>query len=265
MQADSMIQIYQLFLVNKYWIIITICSLAIILWYYRKNKRILSLILLSILCFLCGVNSVTKVIIDKVYSSGGDSFYRLLWILPITFITVYAAILVVKILPKKWMGVLFTICIVAGLIKIAPLEEYKINGRLPENKYFVSDEGIELNTLMGDRECEEEKYYIGDVNVYLNLETYSDHFVFPFWRGCFINFEEWISGEDEDYRPLFESVLQGIPAYKNGRKQMMNALDKNNISYIIISKALFIENYYDKMGYHYLGETQNYIVYERND
>lgn len=265
MQTDSMIQTYQLFLVNKYWIIITICSLAIILWYYRKNKRILSLILLSILCFLCGVNSVTKVIVDKIYSSGGDSFYRLLWILPITFIIVYAVILVVKMLPQKWMGVLFTICLVAGLIKIAPIEEYKINGRLPENKYFISDEGIELNTLMGDQECEEEKYYIGDLNVYLNLEVYSDHFVFPFWRGCFINYEEWITGVDEDNRLLFESVFRGIPADKKGRGQIKNALKKNNISYIIIAKALFIENYYEKMGYHYLGETGNYIVYEKDE
>ena len=264
MYSDSMIQSYQWFFVNNYWIIITICSLLVIIWYHRKNKRLCKLIIIGSLCFLCGVNSITKGFVSKLYSSGNSTFYRLFWILPIVFLFIYSFSLIIKMVKRKPIKLLvFCICFI-GMIYIAPCEEYILNGHIPENIYFVSNEIIELNEIMKDDLFHENRNYIGDSYIYTGLQSYSNHLVFPLSRDALLNTDSWISQGNEKFDKLLRSVSYGEKADKEGREEIIQVLWERAIKYLVINKNVFLTNYYEKLGYHYLGETENYIVYERD-
>ena len=60
------------------------------------------------------------------------------------------------------------------------------------------------------------------------------------------------------------SVLNGEKGSKKERKACEAVLQENNIDYIIIDKSKMIPDYYEKMGYSFIGETEHYVVvYER--
>lgn len=264
MYSESMIQSYQWFFVNSYWIIITICSFAIIFWYSRKDIRLCKLIIIGIICFFCGVNSFTKNLVIKIYPDGYSTFYRLFWILPIVLLSTYAIVLVIKSIEKKIIKVLFCFVFLIGMIVISPIKEFIQNGNLPENVYFVSDEIREMNIIMKDNTSKSDEYYFADAFIYWGLQAYSKHLVFPFDRYSLLNYNEWLSWDNERYDWLFRTVLNGEKADKEEREQIKKILDEKNITYIVINRNMFLSNYYEKLGYHYLGETENYIVYEKD-
>ena len=264
MYTDSMIQSYQWFFVNIYWIIAFILIIVLLLWYYRKNARVKKLIILYVVLYLLGVNSVTKMIVTKVYPGGASTFYRLFWVLPVVILFAFTVALYLK-KGKKILGILLCIACFAFFIVIAPWDEITEQGKLPETPYYVSNEIIELDDIMGADERRDYKKYFGSLSVYLSLEAYTDKLEFPFPRNCFTQYDEWIQYQDEGVSALFDSVMNGVKASKKERKKCKDILQSFGVDYLVIEKSKMISNYYEKMGYRLIGETKGYVVYERKD
>lgn len=264
MYTDSMIQSYQWFFVNIYWIIAFILIIVSLLWYYRKNVRVKKLIILYVALYLLGVNSVTKMIVTQISPSENSTFYRLFWVLPVVILFAYTVALYLK-KGKKILGILLCIACFAFFIVVAPWDEITEQGKVPETPYYVSNEIIELDDIMGADERKDYKKYFGSLSVYLSLEAYAEKLIFPFDRSCFRQYDGWIQYQDEGVSVLFDSVMNGVKASKKERKKCKDILQELEIDYLIIEKSKMISNYYEKMGYRFIGETKGYVVYERKD
>ena len=262
MYTDSMIQSYQWFFVNIYWIIAFLLIVVLLLWYYRKNSRAKKLIILYIGLYLLGVNSVTKMLVTKIDPGENSTFYRLFWILPVIILFAYTITLYIKKKNKTLGIILCAVCLVFFIV-IAPWDELESQGEWPENQYYVSDEVVQLDSIMGADTRRNYKKYFSDLSIYLSIESYADKLEFPFARDCFRYYDTWIQYQAEGVPVLFNSVLNGEKGSKKERKACEAVLQENNIDYIIIDKSKMIPDYYEKMGYSFIGETEHYVVYER--
>ena len=264
MFAESMIQSYQWFFVNIYWIIAFILLIALILLYYRKNTKVKKLIIIYAALYLLGVNSVTKMIVTKIFPGEAATFYRLFWILPVVILFAYTVVLYLK-KSNKILGIALCIACFVFFIAVTPWDEIADRGKLPETQYYVSNEIIELDSIMGADKRKEYKKYFGDLSVYLSLESYADKLEFPFGRDCFRQYDVWIQYQDEGVAVLFDSVINGIKGSKKEQKKCKKVLQELEVDYLIIGKDKMIDNYYEKMGYDFIGETDGYVVYEVKD
>lgn len=264
MYSESMLESYQWFFGKNYWIILTIIIYALLIWHYRKNKRILWLSGCFVFLYFCGVNALTKSIATKIYPGADSTFYRLFWILPIVLFLTCMILLYLKKRKKE-----VQICVVLSLfvIFIAVMfirGDFFRNG-IPGNQYYVVQDIIDLSDMMEQDEDKNYIKYIGDVNVFIGLEAYSVKSIFPFYRDVFRYYDQWSQEEGAVYAPIFNSVLYGKKASKKERKEMKELLGKMGIDYLIINKENMIENYYEKLGYYYKGETGSYILYKMKE
>lgn len=260
LQADNLIQILQKYSWGTVFLILFLIGL---LYCYltgskESRKRLLLLIGLSILIIF---NDIALNIIKKFDSA---TYYRFLWGIPIILLSAYVILKLTE--ERKNRGERAVIFVVIAIM-IWNSSTFLGQGSLtlPENRYSISDDVIQVCDIIGQDKEQERPVVIFDLKTQLAARTYDASLVWGISREAYLDYEDSGSDADisecQDEEILIRAVNYG---YQDGSAILSKALAEENIDYIVTKTEFEMDSYFAKAGYELVGKSETRSVYGKS-
>lgn len=207
-----------------------------------KIRRVLleSSLVITVLFFL----PLFKMVMDKVEEAG--TYYRILWLLPMTIIIAYAGVRVI--------GRHTRIGLLAAVIVLVLGGEYvykNVNISPAENRYHIPQYIIDICDLIGPEEGEERVWAVFPPESVHYVRQYSSEIQMPYGRDMLV--ASWDHVEHPIYALMNADII---------RIDLLAELaDDYKCQYIILNKAKETEGDPDECGLEKIAETGGYDVF----
>jgi len=240
---QTIMEIFKSYGGSGYFSILFLLSL-IYLGYAEEDKRVKTiLVYIPAIIFLLFFIPVFYLLYNTLDSG---TYYRILWLLPMTVIIAYAGC--------KAIGHHTRLGVLIGCIVLIISGTYVYNSQYitkAENPYHLPQETIELCEMIMPEEGEERVWAVFPVEQVHFVRQYTTTIQMPFGRDNLVG--TWYYEQNPLYTLLLQEV---IPV-----EELSELSIEYYCNYIILLKTMEVEGDMEEYGIELIGETENYLVY----
>lgn len=184
-----------------------------------------------------------------IYNSLDEgTYYRILWLLPMTIVIAYAACRIIGTHLKSGVVILGIILVISGNLVYDSVHLSKA-----ENAYHLPKETVELCDMIKPAEGEERVWASFPVEQVHFVRQYTTDIQMPFGRDCIVDSWNYYAEVPAMYT-LY--CMPEIPADRLAAEATLA-----NCHYIVLLKTQVVAGDLVAQNVEYFGETENYIVY----
>lgn len=230
-----------LFLLSAIYLIVTETS--------QKKKIILGIIPLIILVgFLL---PITKIVFVAAFDDGSDTYYRVLWLIPMYVVMGYAACkFIFSMRNKMWQRVALILTI-AILCSTGSLVYLNKNITVAENLYHIPQKVIDICDQISPGEGQPRVRAAFPSELVHFVRQYDTDILMPFGREMVVT--QW-----DYYNPVYE-VMEKPEVIR--AKDLLEATRETKCKYIILYKDRKIDRNLEDAGLQLLSTVQGYNIY----
>lgn len=237
---DSILQVVRWYFDGN---VLLIIALIALLYWERKSEKRKHYLVCAAVCFGLICNDLVFWGVKK--ADEVKTFYRVLWILPITLLCAYLIVELADQLKGIKKGIL--IILTAMFVIIHAVPGFENWTKLPSNVYQMDDEWIAIADMIDEHSGGKRVNVIDDYSVLWYVREYNDNL-------CTLGIGDY------DLR-----VVLTHPDNIFDKTDVENAIVNAAIDYIIISKEQICGSAsLDNAGIEMIGQTGNYKVYCTN-
>lgn len=240
LNLDSIIQVVQWYFDGN---VLLIVALLALLYWGRKTKKRKQYLVCAALSFVLVCNDFVFWFAKK--ADEGETFYRVLWILPVALLSAYLIVELAGELKgiKKGMLIILT----ALFVVLNAVPSFENWTKLPSNVYQIDDEWIEIADMIDGHSGGKRVNVIDDYSVLWYAREYNDNL-------CTLGIGDY------DLR-----VMLTHPDNVFDKIDVENAIINAAADYIIVSKEQICGNAsLVEAGIELVGQTANYNIYCTN-
>lgn len=211
----------------------------------EKDKKIRIVLLESsaviLVLFFC---PLFQMVMEKV--DGADTYYRILWLLPMTVVTAYAGVKLIGKHTRVGLAVLAGVCILCG--------DYvydNVNVSQARNRYHLPEEVVAICDLIMPAEGEERVWAVFPSELLHFVRQYSSRIQMPYGRDMLLTHLYY---EAHPMYPVMEAETVDL-------KQLAQLAQECGVQYIILNKAKPTEGEPKKCGLEKIGEIGGYDIF----
>ncbi len=240
LEIDSILKTVQWYFGGN--VLLVIAMIALLYWGNKTKKR-KQYIICAVLCFALLCNDLVFLLVKKAEET--QTFYRVLWILPITILAAYLMIELANQLEGIRKGVL--IILIIGFVWVNINSDWSKWTTLPENVYQINNEWIELIDIIDEHSGGERVNVVDDYSVLWYGREYNDNL-------CTLGIG--------DYN--LRTILEHTNVSYNP-EDVRSAVCEAAADYIIIKKAKkFGNESLANADFELVGSSENYNIYYTN-
>ena len=221
-------------------ILLVLAVIGLAYWLMKSNKEIRKWAAVLLIGILFIYNGISYRVICLVGES--DTYYRLLWILPVTLFGAYMVIELWHMLEerKKIIYALFLVC-VFGVTCVFPVDGWI---KIPENVYQISNDAVGIADIIDEHSGGARVAVWEDGSIRGSIREYNDNICWPMG----------------DRERLDYSLISQEPEFT--AEEIKQYVKQAETDYIILrkDKATAI-GWIEEIGYPLIGQTANYNVY----
>lgn len=265
--ADHILEIFDTYFGSTIFGVFFILSVVYCLITKPKYKKhiLLGVLLLVIILY----NDFSYAIVGKL-TGEGTTYYRFLWILPVTLVVAYVVVDILSKLEKTNLKVIF----IVGLLAVIAVEDGAASVdtvSIPENAYNISDDVIQVSTIInrdygegnGDSiETMLDKRVAVPTSMEMSLRTYDASVSFGISREAYIYVAENGLGNEDTPYPVEEVVIAAVKGHQTDYTELRNCIDMLEIKYIVCPIKYGMDAYFSYAGCELVGYSENYGVYK---
>lgn len=265
--ADNVLDIFDKYFGSTMFGVFFILSIVYCLIMKPKYKK--HILLGMLLLFVILYNDLSYTLISKL-TGEGTTYYRFLWILPVTLVVAYVVVDILFKLEKLNVKLIF----LTGLLAILVLEDGAGSvgtASIPKNKYNISDEVIQVSEIIsrdygeGDGDAVAtmlDKRVAVPASMELQLRMYDASVSYGISREAFIYVSENGLGEEDSPYPVEEVVIRALKGKQKDTEELRNCIEMLQIKYIVSPIEDQMEAYFAQAGCELIGYSKDYAVYK---
>ncbi|MEG1474068.1 MAG: hypothetical protein RSC25_08110 [Christensenella sp.] len=206
-------------------------------------------------------NPIFVMVVDKAGISA-DIFWRVYWILPVTFILAYAATCVIDKNHAKITKVVVTILVIAAIVISGRFIFTSENFKMSNNLYKLPKETVAVGEIL-KKELSGEKVLLPP-EMAVNMRLYDASIRMTYGRDVVTHHKVF---DAEDYYnwsvlALYDMIYQ---EKKFASRVVNDALERTDTSYVVINENSPVRSEFENMGCREVGNAYGYIVYDAVD
>lgn len=240
---ENIIDIFKAYNGTGYYCILFIAAL-IYLWFSEEDKSIRAILVIAptiiqILFFVPYFYMIYNMLDEGTY-------YRILWLLPMTLVIAYAGCKVIGDNTKMGLVIMSMILIISGSLVYT-----SVNMSRAENPYHLPAEAVALCDMVMPEEGEERVWVAFPPDMVHFVRQYTTEIQMPYGRESIV--ESWLR-EDNDMYNLY--LMQVMPA-----DRLAELAERYYCNYVVLERERQVDGVMEDYGMHLVGETDNYLVY----
>ncbi len=230
-----------LFLASAIYLVITEASV--------KKKIMLGI--LPLLIFVGFLFPVTKIVYVAAFDDGSDTYYRLLWLVPMYVVIGYAACKLVFSLKKSVFQRVTLVAIAVVIAVSGSLVYASINISPAENLYHIPQSVIDIcdKVAPGEGEPRVRVAFPGELVHF--VRQYDTDILMPYGREMVVT--QW-----DYYNPVYEVMEK--PEIIDA-KELLKATRETKCSYIVLNENRKIDQSLENMGLELVENIHGYNIY----
>lgn len=211
----------------------------------EKNKKIRIVLLeSSAVILILFFFPLFQMIMEKV--DGPDTYYRILWLLPMTVVTAYAGVQLIGKHTRIGLVALAAICVLGG--------DYvydNVNVSRASNRYHIPEEVVAICDLIMPEEGKERVWAVFPSELLHFVRQYSSRIQMPYGRDMLLTHLYY---EAHPMYPVMEAETVDL-------KQLSRLAQECGVQYIILNKAKPTEGDPEECGLERIGEIGSYDIF----
>lgn len=243
----EIIEIFKAYNGTGYYCILFIIAL-IYLWFTEEDKRIRALLIytptvIQILFFIP--------IFYMIYNRLDDgTYYRILWLLPMTVVIAYAGCKVIGIHTRVGLALLSAILVMSGTYVYKSVYMTRA-----ENEYHIPQEVVEVCEIIKPEEGKERVWAVVPLDLIHYVRQYTTRIQLAYGRDSIV--QSWVKADNELYDLYAEPVMDV--------DRLSELATEYYCNYVIIDKERILEGSKpEDLGLTRIAQTQHYDIY-RNE
>lgn len=213
------------------------------------------------LMLLTVMNPLFPVVLDKVFDVNRE-YYRFFWLAPVVILVPYFFTALVQFADGRVKKVILPLLLI-GFIFLSGQFAYRTGYPATENIYRVSDELIRISEIIHDHSRVEFPKAMFEYQYNMEIRQYDPSILLAIDRETYIyamNYEitEEMMGEETIENRLLAALIRGQYVEVGA---FLEALEKTNTEYIIVSKGNVMIPYIESAGLTIIGGTEGHLVY----
>ena len=240
-------EIFKAYNGTGYYCILFIIAL-IYLWFTEEDKRIRALLIytptaIQILFFVP--------IFYMIYNRLDDgTYYRILWLLPMTVVIAYAGCKVIGIHTRVGLALLSAILVMSGTYVYKSVYMTKA-----ENEYHIPQEIVDVCEIIKPEEGKERVWAVVPLDMIHYVRQYTTRIQLAYGRDSIV--QSWVKADNELYDLYAEPVMD--------LDRLSEVATEYYCNYVIIDKERILEGRKpEDLGLTRIAQTEHYEVY-RNE
>jgi hypothetical protein len=215
----------------------------------HKKKIMLGLIpLLIISGFLL---PVTKIVFVAAFDDGSDTYYRVLWLIPMYVVIGYAACKLIFSLKKSMYHRIALVAVIAVIAATGSLVYSNVNVTMAENLYHIPQKVIDICDVISPKEGEPRVRAAFPSDLVHFVRQYDTNILMPFGREMVVT--QW-----DYYNPVYE-VMEKPEVIE--AKALLEATRETKCKYIILHENRKIDEDLGNLGLVLVDTVQGYHIY----
>ena len=240
-------EIFKAYNGTGYYCILFIIAL-IYLWFTEEDKRIRALLIytptvIQILFFVP--------IFYMIYNRLDDgTYYRILWLLPMTVVIAYAGCKVIGIHTRVGLALLSAILVMSGTYVYKSVYMTRA-----ENEYHIPQEVVEVCEIIKPEEGKERVWAVVPLDLIHYVRQYTTRIQLAYGRDSIV--QSWVKADNELYDLYAEPVMDV--------DRLSELATQYYCNYVIIDKERILEGGKpEDLGLTKIAQTEHYDIY-RNE
>ena len=217
----------------------------------KSVKKKIMLAILPLLIFVAFLCPITKIVYVAVFDDGSDTYYRLLWLVPMYVVIGYAACQLLFSL-KKSAFMRVGLVVVAVIIMATGSLVYKsVNMSVAENMYHIPQTVIEICDVIAPAKGEHRVRAAFPSELVHFVRQYNTDILMPYGREMVVT--QW-----DYYNPVYE-VMEKPETIE--AEALLEATRETKCSYIVLHENRQIDKNLEEMGLSVVAELHGYRIY----
>ena len=240
---ENIIDIFKAYNGTGYYCILFIAAL-IYLWFSEEDKSIRAILVIAptiiqILFFVPYFYMLYNMLDEGTY-------YRILWLLPMTLVIAYAGCKVIGDNTKMGLFIMSMILIISGSLVYT-----SVNMSRAENLYHLPAEAVTVCDMVMPEEGEERVWVAFPPDMVHYVRQYSTEIQMPYGRESIV--ESWLREENDMYNLYLKQLM---PA-----DELAEMAERYYCNYVVLERERQVDGRLEDYGMSLVGETDNYLVY----
>lgn len=230
-----------------YYSILFIAAL-LYLWFTEEDKQLRALIVVT--------PAIIQILFFIPYFYKGynmldeGTYYRILWLLPMTLLIAYAACRVIGTYTKAGLAIMSLILIISGTCVYSSFLCERA-----ENVYHIPDEVVEICDMIKPKEGRERVWASFPISMIQYVRQYTTTIQMPYGRDSIVPTWDYVEN------PVYETYIKKIiPA-----DELKDVASDAYCNYIVLERTQVIDGDLEECGVVLIGQTDNYLVYRNTN
>ena len=242
----------KLFFGNPLLALLLVASAIYIIVCEKSLKKKILLGVLPLLILVGFLLPVTKIVYVAAFDEGSDTYYRVLWLLPMYIVIGYAVCKLIFSFGSKWKQ---RVALVASLViivlsgSLVYLNQYMSPA---QNLYHIPQNVIDICNEILPAEGEPRVRAVFPSELVHFVRQYSTDILMPFGREMVVT--QW-----DYYNEVYEAMEK--PEVVDA-DVLLEATRKAGVQYIILSKDRKVDKNLTTLGLKLMATVDNYYIYE---
>lgn len=219
------------------------------------------LILIIILSMVFVFNDIVKSLFESLFSNEG-TFYRFLWMIPMTILIAYGIVLGFESCKGKVIKFIYVVVMVVCVYFVGFSWKNEWELIHPNNVYLILNDALSISQLI-QNDTEEERITVAmPLRQQLEVRTYDPAIIPAINRNAYIDYFK--NGSTQKY--VYQDHLIEFCNYAVVRDEALlrKSILKRKADYLIIIKEDFSRELMEELSLEYIGSTDRLEVYRVN-
>lgn len=214
-------------------------------------KKKIMLGILPLLIFVVFLFPVTKIVYVAAFDDGSDTYYRLLWLVPMYVVIGYAGCKFLFSLKKSIYQRVGLVIILAVIMVTGSFVYASVNMSRAENLYHIPQSVIDICDVVAPKEGEPRIRVAFPGELVHFVRQYDTDILMPYGREMVVT--QW-----DYYNPVYEVMEK--PEIIDG-KALLEATRETKCSYIVLGENRKIDCNLEDLGLELVKNVQGYNIY----
>lgn len=236
---------------NGFLLLLFLISAIYLLIAEKSVKKKIMLGIIPLIFFVGFLFPVTKIVYVAVFDDGSDTYYRLLWLIPMYVVIAYAACKVVFTLKKAMYQRIAIVAMVTVIAVTGSLVYLSPNITWAENAYHIPDSVIDICDVIAPENDEPRVRAAFPSELVHFVRQYDTDILMPYGREMVVT--QW-----DYYNPVYEVMEK--PEIIDA-EALLEATRETKCSYIILSENRKINKDLTELGLEFVTTLHGYNIY----
>ncbi len=236
---------------NDFLLLLFLISAIYLLIAEKSVKKKIMLGIIPLVFFVGFLFPVTKIVYVAVFDDGSDTYYRLLWLIPMYVVIAYAACKVVFTLKKAMYQRIAIVAMVSVIAVTGSLVYLSPNITWAENAYHIPDSVIDICDVIAPEEGMPRVRAAFPSELVHFVRQYDTDILMPYGREMVVT--QW-----DYYNPVYEVMEK--PEIIDA-DALLEATRETKCSYIILSENRKIDKDLTECGLELVTAIHGYNIY----